>query len=79
MEMINEGVQEYLERCRLGPEAALEVEVQFVTSAVVGLMEWWVGEGIPYPPLAMVEQLKQMLLRHFQSPDIVKLGATERR
>lgn len=79
MKMIKEGVQEHLERCRLDSEVALEVEVQFITSAVVGLMEWWVKEGIPYPPLAMVEQLQQLLMRHFQLSDVVKLGATEHR
>lgn len=79
MKMVEEGVKEYLEKWRLDLQSSLEVEVQFITSAVVGLMEWWVKEGIPYPPLTMVEQLQQLLLRHLRLPDVVKLGVTEHR
>lgn len=79
MKMVEEGVKEYLEKYRLDPQLSLEVEVQFITSAMVGLMEWWVKEGIPYPPAVMVEQLLQLLLRNFQLPEVVKSKTTGRK
>jgi Transcriptional regulator len=40
-----------------------EVLIQYVASATVGVIEWWITNSIPYPPKDMVEQLWLLLER----------------
>ncbi|MCQ4085560.1 TetR/AcrR family transcriptional regulator [Saccharibacillus sp. JS10] len=37
------------------------IAVQFLTTAIVGMFEWWLTEGMPYSPTEMVEQLMILL------------------
>lgn len=37
--------------------------VQFLSSAIVGVLEWWVTESMPYPAVDMVEKLWVLLDR----------------
>lgn len=38
-------------------EVSEEVIVHFVASAYVGVVEWWLTNGMPYPPRVMAEQM----------------------
>jgi len=40
-----------------------EVQKQFLASAIVGVLEWWVTQAMPYPAADMVEQLWPLLER----------------
>ncbi len=40
-----------------------EVIVQFIANAYVGLVEWWLKNGMPYPPRVMAEQVGDLLER----------------
>ncbi|HZG17185.1 MAG TPA: TetR/AcrR family transcriptional regulator [Candidatus Bathyarchaeia archaeon] len=38
-------------------EVSEEVIVHFVASAYVGVVEWWIANGMPYPPHVMADQV----------------------
>lgn len=40
-----------------------DVIVQFVANAYVGTVEWWLKNGMPYPPRVMAEQVGDLLER----------------
>ncbi|WP_238917098.1 TetR/AcrR family transcriptional regulator [Clostridium sp. YIM B02555] len=40
-----------------------EILVQYVASAAVGVMEWWIVNSMPYPAEYMAEQVLQLLER----------------
>ncbi|WP_391559214.1 TetR/AcrR family transcriptional regulator [Robertmurraya sp.] len=40
-----------------------DVIVQFVANAYVGIVEWWLKNGMPYPPRVMAEQVGDLLER----------------
>lgn len=40
-----------------------EVIVQFIANAYVGLVEWWLKNGMPYPPRVMAEQVGDLIER----------------
>lgn len=40
-----------------------DVIVQFVANAYVGVVEWWLKNGMPYPPRVMAEQVGDLLER----------------
>lgn len=42
-----------------------EILVQFLASAAVGVLEWWIAHSMPYPATDMVEHL-WLLLERFQ-------------
>jgi AcrR family transcriptional regulator len=41
-----------------------DVIVQFVATAYVGVLEWWLSNGMPYPPHVMAEQVGILLERN---------------
>lgn len=41
-----------------------EIAVQFVTTAISGLFEWWIVRSMPYPAAKMVGQLALLLQMH---------------
>ncbi|MCE5172233.1 TetR/AcrR family transcriptional regulator [Paenibacillus profundus] len=41
-----------------------DIVIPFVGSAFVGLVEWWIKEGMPFPPQLMAEHVKILLGRH---------------
>lgn len=41
-----------------------DVLLQFVASAYVGMVEWWLASGMPYPPHVMAEQVGLLLERN---------------
>jgi hypothetical protein len=40
-----------------------DVIVQFVANAYVGVVEWWLKNGMPYPPRVMAEKVGDLLER----------------
>jgi len=38
--------------------------LQFIGSAYVGVVEWWINNGMPYPPHVMAEQVGTLLERN---------------
>ena len=38
-----------------------EILVQYIASAAVGVLEWWITHSMPYPATVMVEQLSLLL------------------
>lgn len=40
-----------------------DVVVQFIANAYVGVVEWWLKNGMPYPPRVMAEKVGKMLER----------------
>ncbi|MBN7773586.1 TetR/AcrR family transcriptional regulator [Clostridium aminobutyricum] len=45
-----------------------EILIQFLASAAVGLLEWWITHSMPYPAMEMVKQFS-LLLEQFQLAD----------
>lgn len=45
----------------LDRELNRDITVQFLISAGVGLLEWWITRSMPYPPSVMVEQYWKLL------------------
>jgi AcrR family transcriptional regulator len=41
-----------------------DVVVQFFATAYVGILEWWIMNGLPYPPHVMAEQVGILLERN---------------
>lgn len=41
-----------------------DVIVQFIATAYVGGLEWWLTNGMPYPPYVMAEQVGILLERN---------------
>jgi AcrR family transcriptional regulator len=44
-------------------EIAEEVMLQYAGTAYVGVIEWWIRNGMPYPPQAMARQVGTLLGR----------------
>ncbi|WP_051507210.1 TetR/AcrR family transcriptional regulator [Saccharibacillus sacchari] len=62
--MLKEGVGTQFDRFVQHDRMNKEIAVQFLTTAIVGLIEWWLAEGRPYPPAEMVKQLMMLLEAH---------------
>jgi len=41
-----------------------DIILQFIGSAYVGIVEWWINNGMPYPPNVMAEQVGTLLERN---------------
>jgi AcrR family transcriptional regulator len=41
-----------------------EVLLQFIVTSYVGIVEWWIRNGMPYPPQIMAEQVGILLERN---------------
>jgi hypothetical protein len=41
-----------------------DIILQFIVSSYVGIVEWWIMNGMPYPPHVMAEQVGMLLERN---------------
>jgi Transcriptional regulator C-terminal region len=41
-----------------------DVILRFIVTTYVGIVEWWITNGMPYPPLVMEEQVGILLERN---------------
>ncbi|CAM3450739.1 MULTISPECIES: TetR/AcrR family transcriptional regulator [Saccharibacillus] len=63
-ELLRQGVEEQFDRSVRDERVNREIAVQFVTTAMAGLLEWWIVRSMPYPADEMVRQLAILLQDH---------------
>lgn len=54
--MFRKSLMEHLNSINLDQDRNRDIIVQFLISASVGVLEWWIIRSMPYPPSVMVEQ-----------------------
>ncbi|MFC9712465.1 TetR/AcrR family transcriptional regulator [Paenibacillus sp. NPDC056933] len=64
MTLMVQGVEDQMDACGIQRGMKMEITVQFLASAAVGLLEWWIMHSMPYPAEEMVEQLITLLELH---------------
>ena len=57
MAVLVESLRAYFEASGIPPDMNKEVSAQFLASAAVGVLEWWITQSMPYSPTEMVEHL----------------------
>ncbi|GLV12981.1 TetR family transcriptional regulator [Alicyclobacillus hesperidum] len=50
------------------PGALQDVMIPFVVHAYVGIVEWWLANGMPYPPKVMAEHVGTLLQALYETP-----------
>lgn len=63
LSMAAQNLQEGIEKVDFDQEIKKDVMVQFLASAAVGVIEWWLTHSMPYPAKEMVEQFWLLLER----------------
>ncbi|MEC0232916.1 TetR/AcrR family transcriptional regulator [Paenibacillus kribbensis] len=75
--MLRQSLSEHLDSINLDQELNRDITVQFLISAGVGLLEWWITRSMPYPISVMVEQfwnlLNRIQLQLFEENSVLKL------
>jgi hypothetical protein len=56
-------IEEQIDKKGIDQNMNKDILVQYVASATVGVMEWWITNSMPYSPSEMVEQLGFLLER----------------
>ncbi|WP_334071411.1 TetR/AcrR family transcriptional regulator [Paenibacillus sp. A14] len=69
MAMVEQGIGEHILSCNIHAGVRPEVLVKFLSSAMAGLVEWWIVQSMPYAPEEMVEQLLVLLERNLLPPE----------
>ncbi|MFB9276224.1 TetR/AcrR family transcriptional regulator [Cohnella cellulosilytica] len=64
MEFVSVNVKEKLERRGSRSELDDELNAQFMASAFVGIVEWWIQHGMPHPPEYMAKQLQNLFVKN---------------
>lgn len=67
--MVEQGIGEHIQSCEI-TTAGVRPEILglFLSSAVAGLVEWWIIHSMPYAPEELVEQLLVLLERNLLPP-----------
>jgi hypothetical protein len=55
------GLREQIDMSAINRDMNKEMLVQFLASAAVGVLEWWITHSMPYPATNMAEQLWALL------------------
>lgn len=63
LDMAKNSLNEQITISGINQDIQKEVLVQFLASAGVGVIEWWIMHAMPYPAKDMVEQFWQILER----------------
>ncbi|MBO7743508.1 TetR/AcrR family transcriptional regulator C-terminal domain-containing protein [Paenibacillus sp. MWE-103] len=63
--MVKNGIAERLKKEVLREASNQEAAVQYMTSAFVGVVEWWIQTNMPLTPTEMAKQLKDMVELNF--------------
>ncbi|MFC4807803.1 TetR/AcrR family transcriptional regulator [Paenibacillus sp. GCM10023250] len=58
--MVKSGIEERLKVEGFRGESKPEVAIQYMTSAFVGVVEWWINTNMPFTPKEMAKQLKDI-------------------
>ncbi|MGO4346459.1 TetR/AcrR family transcriptional regulator [Paenibacillus sp. MCAF9] len=64
MECMQQGIEDHIDMSGINQDMNKEIMVQFLASAAIGLLEWWIIHSMPYPAEDIVEQLWTLLERH---------------
>lgn len=64
MEYVMRGAEEQINLYGLPAGMNREITVQFLASAITGLVEWWIVNSMPYPAEELVIQLMMLLKQH---------------
>src|SRR5579859_1979679 len=64
-------LDEHIETSGLNQHMNREILVQFLASAIIGVLEWWITQKMPYPATDMVEQLWLLQERMQMMPQIM--------
>ncbi|KAI7259511.1 hypothetical protein KC345_g10288 [Hortaea werneckii] len=70
-----QGLNEQIDMSGLNRGMNKEMLVQFLASAVVGVMEWWITHSMPYPAKEMIADILTLMERNQMAPrqlDIVQ-------
>jgi len=57
------NIEEFRKDIEKNDERNTDIIVQFAANAYVGIVEWWLKNGMPYPPRIMAEQVGDLLER----------------
>lgn len=63
-----QGLSEQIDMCGLNRGMNKEMLIQFLASAVVGVMEWWITHSMPYPAKEMIEDILALMERNQMAP-----------
>ncbi|MFC4807730.1 TetR/AcrR family transcriptional regulator [Paenibacillus sp. GCM10023250] len=58
------GVLRKLDGLGGAPRIDRELHAEFVASAFVGIVEWWIGRAMPHSPEAMARQLRDLFAKN---------------
>lgn len=61
--MTIKGIEEQIDMTGINQDINKEIIVQYVASAAIGVIEWWITHSMPFPATYMVEQLWLLLER----------------
>ena len=70
MAVMAQSLSAYFDASGILPGMNKEVSVQFLASAAVGVLEWWITQSMPYSPTEMVDHL--WVLAERIMPDVWK-------
>ncbi len=66
---VQEMLQKHLNKSRIYQDTNNEIFIQFISSATVGVLEWWIINSMPTPADKMVDQLWEL----FEKMQVVDL------
>ncbi|MFE5321878.1 TetR/AcrR family transcriptional regulator [Paenibacillus sp. NPDC056579] len=66
--VLRQGLSEQIEMSDINRNMNKEILVQYLASAAVGVLEWWITRSIPYPAKDMAEQLWALMERNQMVP-----------
>lgn len=73
--MFKESLNQHLDSINPAQEMNREITVQFLISATVGVLDWWVIRSMPYPAPVMVEQFWSLLNRGDKGQEHRSIGS----
>lgn len=73
--MFKKSLNQHLDSISPAQEMNREITVQFLISATVGVLDWWIIRSMPYPALVMVEQFWSLLNRGDEGQEHRSIGS----
>lgn len=63
MAVMSQIFREHLDESSINQNMNKEVTAQFLASAIIGVLEWWIAHSMPYSTTDMVDQMWSLLER----------------
>jgi len=73
--MFKKSLNQHLDSISPAQEMNREITVQFLISATVGVLDWWIIRSMPYPAPVMVEQFWSLLNRGDEGQEHRSIGS----